>query len=98
MEQKIGEGPRHAAAALFHERAFGLTIIPRMTAAKTLELLNPKVPGLFHEQWIVGNQRPLRLGWAVAGWKCVTNCGRLMEQILEHRNRFWNKLRETEHN
>jgi hypothetical protein len=47
---KIGEGPRHAATALFHERAFGLTIIPRMTAAKTLELLNPKVPGLFYEQ------------------------------------------------
>jgi hypothetical protein len=62
MEQKIGEGPGHAAAALFHERAFGLTIIPRMTAAKTLELLNPKVPGLFYEHWIVGNQRPLRPG------------------------------------
>src|SRR5437870_12672348 len=97
MEQKIGEGRDIQQLALFHERVFGLTIIPPMTAAETLELLNPKVPGLFHEQWIVGNQRPLRLSWAVAGWKCVANCGRILEQILEQRNRFWNKLRETEH-
>jgi hypothetical protein len=33
--------PSTGAGALFHDRAFGLTIIPRMTAAKTLELLNP---------------------------------------------------------
>jgi hypothetical protein len=94
MEQKIGEGPRHAAAALFHERAFGLTIIPRMTAAKTLELLNPKGAGFVLRA--VDRREPATASAGAGGRSLVTrsdapsrrppnvaNCGRVMEQILE---------------
>ena len=98
MEQKIGEGRDIQQLAFVPRACVRVSDHSAHDGGETLELLNPKVPGLFHEQWIVGNQRPLRLSWAVAGWKCVANCGRILEQILEQRNRFWNKLRETEHN
>ena len=41
MEQKIGDAATYSSWLLFHERVFGLAIIPPMTAPETLELFNP---------------------------------------------------------
>jgi len=84
MEQKIGEG-RDLQQLAFVPRAYvRVNDHSAHDGGETLELFNPKVPGLFHEQWIVWNQRPLRPGPG----------GRRLKLW----NKFWNNLRKTEHN